>query len=60
MKKAVALVLVVVMMLAFGATAFAAQEPCTTVNCCTSCGDGQCFPDPLAQSFVWLKPGPNH
>ena len=60
MKKTVALVLVVVMMLAFGATAFAAQEPRTTVTCCTRGGEGQCFPAPLAQSFVWLKPGPKH
>ena len=45
MKKAVAMVLVVVMMLAFGATAFAAQEPRTTVNCCTSFGDGLYFPE---------------
>ena len=45
MKKTVALVLVVVMMLAFGATAFAAQEPRTTVNCSMSFGDGLYFPD---------------
>ena len=55
MKKAVAMVLVVVMMLAFGATAFAAQEPRTTVNCCTSFGDGLNFPNPLVQSFEWIK-----
>ena len=46
MKKAVAMVLVVVMMLAFGATAFAAQEPRTTVNCCTSFGDSLNIPIP--------------
>ena len=55
MKKAVAMVLVVVMMLAFGATAFATQEPRTTVNCCTSFGDGLNFPNPLVQSFEWIK-----
>jgi len=58
MKKAVAMVLVVVMMLAFGATAFAAQEPRTTVNCCTSFGDGLYFPNPLVQSFEWIKKVP--
>ena len=56
MKKAVAMVLAVVMMMAYGATAFAAQEPRTAVNCCTSCGDGQHVPD-LLQSFVWIKKG---
>ena len=55
MKKAVAMLLVVVMMLAFGATTFAAQEPRTTVNCCTSCGDGLHLQDLLVQSFEWLK-----
>ena len=55
MKKAVAMVLVVVMMLAFGATAFAAQEPRTTVNCCTSFGDSLNTPGPLVHSFEWIK-----
>ena len=45
MRKTFAMLLVFVMMLSLGASAFAAQEPRTTVSCCMNSGDGLYFPD---------------
>ena len=45
MKKLFAMLLALVMMLSIGATAFAAQEPRTMVNCCANSGGDLYFPD---------------